>query len=392
MPPRPSRSDVSSPILPRLIVCPNRPIPHIPACRFDKATDLEVTLQKLAASGAADALILGGNDQYEREKEDDVPFPTAGNLLATGALKRAKFKTVVLAGHPEGHPGLGKDAASTAKVLAEKVEAALRAGHAVAVATQFCFNAQRLVAWLDCTRRQLNTLVARVAATWSADVAPPVMQIQYFIGLPGPTKRKKLQRIAKICEVPSLFLGSAFDLLDLNGDGNISDKELLAAAAVLGASPVQLRKLFQKYSGKDQLLQRSEFAAMVAALARDNSCEGKDSDVGTGEKSSLALGAAHSVSGPSVFVTTSPTPIKTQTVQKPQTTATSATDNGIVRPKEIVLALAAYCAQAAVAPGEVRLHWFPFGGSVKDPFGGVLKTAEVIHELCDGTWPTAICI
>ena len=58
-------------------------------------------------------------------------------------------------------------------------------------------------------------------------------RVTYHVGIPGPTKLSKLQRIAEICEVPSLFLGSAFDILDLDGDGEVDEQELLAAAVTL---------------------------------------------------------------------------------------------------------------------------------------------------------------
>jgi hypothetical protein len=87
-------------------------------------------------------------------------------------------------------------------------------GHTVAVASQFCFDAAVLTGWLARTRAAVDVAVARAAQ--GAVAVPPVV---YHIGVPGPTKPSKLKRIAEICEVPSLFLNSAFDVLDLDGDG-----------------------------------------------------------------------------------------------------------------------------------------------------------------------------
>jgi hypothetical protein len=52
-----------------------------------------------------------------------------------------------------------------------------------------------------------------------------------------------------------------------------------------------------------------------------------------------------------------------------------------VLPEEMVLAIAAYCEQAAIPDGEVVLHFFPFGG--------VAKSVELIAELVGGAWPVS---
>jgi len=48
-------------------------------------------------------------------------------------------------------------------------------------------------------------------------------------------------------------------------------------------------------------------------------------------------------------------------------------------PDEIALALAAYCAREKTAPGEIVLHWFPFGGWE--------KCLSLIGDMRDGSWP-----
>ena len=148
----------------------------------------------------------------------------------------------VLPGHPEGHPGLAKDRAASTALLAAKVATAVTAGHTVSVASQFCFDATTLISWLELTREAVSeALTAAAAAQQQGEGADPRddhtytsnTRVTYHVGIPGPTKLSKLQRIAEICEVPSLFLGSAFDILDLDGDGEVDEQELLAAAATL---------------------------------------------------------------------------------------------------------------------------------------------------------------
>ena len=49
-------------------------------------------------------------------------------------------------------------------------------------------------------------------------------------------------------------------------------------------------------------------------------------------------------------------------------------------PEELVLALAAYCEQAAVPEGEVCVHVLPFGG--------VAQSLEMLGRLRRGDWPS----
>jgi 5,10-methylenetetrahydrofolate reductase len=253
-------------------------IPHLPASRFDSGAQLHETLEQLSSAGCTELLLLGalllllllgtllllvlsgrcccdccrrpgGNDQHERAVSGAACFASAGELLAhdsATALQQHGFRHVVLAGHPEGHPGLGKDAEATTAMLAAKVSTAVAAGHTVSVASQFCFDTTTLISWLERTRTAVGEAVAAAGGRAAGSV-------RYFVGVPGPTRVSKLQRIAEICEVPSLFLGSAFDILDLDGDGEVTEPELLAAAATLHVEPAQLSQLYRKYSGADKV-------------------------------------------------------------------------------------------------------------------------------------------
>ena len=139
------------------------PVPHVPACRFGSEAAAAATLRRLVAAGGSQALLLGGNDQGERG-EQGVPFPGADELLRSGAPAAAAVRGVMLAGHPEGHPGLGNDAARTAALLEGKVATALRAGHTVSVVSQLCFDGGLLLSWLAKTRTALAQLAGEVAA------------------------------------------------------------------------------------------------------------------------------------------------------------------------------------------------------------------------------------
>ena len=171
------------------------PVPHLPASRFNSEEQLERTLAALARqctasdnctvnhrgqSVAPEILLLGGNDQHDRELDGSL-FPSASDLLATGALLRHGFDTIVLAGHPEGHPGLGKNVKKTMGLLAAKVQAAVTAGHSVAIASQFCFDTQVLIRWLSRAREAVHAAIVAAVDEGAPEPRPP----RYYIGVPG---------------------------------------------------------------------------------------------------------------------------------------------------------------------------------------------------------------
>lgn len=258
------------------------PVPHVPASRFRRSSHphpplggggggssdedaaahpgseevvgalpaLDATLRRLCLAGGERVMLVGGNDQYERRAE---AFESAGELLRTGALRRAGFRGVVLAGHPEGHVGLGGCRVATRELLISKVREASAQGLEVAVATQLCFDGDALTRWLAETRalvvrvaagrppvctRPLRSPAAPHTAGWRAiDCKSPVQctcvqrrklrcactsslqaptPVTFHVGVPGPTTRQKLARIAAICEVrtgagagPSTFVGNS---------------------------------------------------------------------------------------------------------------------------------------------------------------------------------------
>eukprot|EP01048_Picozoa_sp_COSAG05_P022760 COSAG05_NODE_4672_length_1415_cov_2.345745_3_plen_107_part_01 len=85
--------------------------------------------------------------------------------------------------------------------------AAVTAGHTVSVASQFCFDATTLISWLELTREAVSEAVtAAAAAQQQGEGSDPrdeqytSNRVTYHVGIPGPTKLSKLQRIAEICE------------------------------------------------------------------------------------------------------------------------------------------------------------------------------------------------
>ena len=206
------------------------PVPHLPACRFDSAAAVAPTLRRLRDAGSTHALLLlGGNDQQERA-EAGAPYGGADALLESGSVSAAAAGVgrIMIAGHPEGHPGLGFDKRKTAELLERKVRAAvIEQGYTeVTIVSQLCFDPPTLLEWLHSTRTQLAGLVGAIEAEtaasqqqWptaataaapasaegvgGASVAPSRVRLRYYVGVPGPTAAGRLKRVAQICEVAS---------------------------------------------------------------------------------------------------------------------------------------------------------------------------------------------
>lgn len=335
-----------------------RPVPHIPAARFGTTSEFRSVLSSLTDAGARELLLLGGNDLGERAQAGECAYPGgAADLVSSelDALRTRGVSRVALAGHPDGHPALGNHEGATRSMLVGKAQRLLAAGFDVVVATQFCFDARLLVGWLRRTRQALLILPGAKG------------RVSFRLGVPGPTPRKRLERIASICEVPSLFLSSAFDVLDRNNDGFVCLEELKTSLEVVGLARrgTKLHELYVKHAGADGLLGRDEFSKLLAEDAMASRTPSKATPLVHSDRPAAALTGA---SGPSVFVGGG------------EGTSKSSEE---VLPEELVQALAAYCEEEQLGADEVALHFFPFGG--------LAETLRLAAGLRNGTWPSLTC-
>src|SRR6516165_8739374 len=98
------------------------PVPHIAVRNFANAAALDDFLARL--HGEADvrrALVI------------------AGDRIESGVFRRRGFRSVSIAGYPQGHPRIGDD--ELLRAIAEKIAAAEATGLTVEIVTQFCFEA-----------------------------------------------------------------------------------------------------------------------------------------------------------------------------------------------------------------------------------------------------------
>lgn len=155
-----------------------RPVPHLAARAVPDPVTLRRMLAELGDAGVADLLLVAGSAGPVGAFRDTI------EILASGTLEEAGIRRVGVAGHPEGHPDVADDALMAALTTKSRVAAEHRLD--LHIVTQFCFDAEPLVAW----ERQIR----------AAGVRLPVR-----VGLPGLTSPARLVRFGLSCGVgPSL--------------------------------------------------------------------------------------------------------------------------------------------------------------------------------------------
>lgn len=156
------------------------PIPHIAARSIHDKAQLDSILKALKAEASVDeVLIIGGG--VDKPVGD---FASSMDILETGLIQGSGIGKIGVSGHPEGSPDIPTDA--LAHALAWKNEFAKKEGLDLYIETQFCFEAEQVLAWERDIRAAGNELPIR-------------------IGIPGPATIKTLFRFAQISGIgPSM--------------------------------------------------------------------------------------------------------------------------------------------------------------------------------------------
>ena len=156
------------------------PVPHFAARNIPNKQFLENNLRSLTQETGVDrVLVIAG-----AAKQPEGEFSDSMQLLDTGLFDRFGIKTIGLAGHPEGSPDMSDEA--IAQALAWKNSFAERTDAHLHLLTQFCFEAEPIIAWDKKLNAEGNTL--------------PI-----DIGIPGLATIKSLLAHAKACGVgPSM--------------------------------------------------------------------------------------------------------------------------------------------------------------------------------------------
>lgn len=157
-------------------------MPHFPARIIkDKPTLTEWINRYQGEAGVDQALLLAGG-----VAKPHGDFHSSMQLLETGAF--GDFKRLHVAGHPEGNKDIDPDGSDrlVMDALRWKQTFSDTTGADMALATQFAFDAQPIIAWADALR--------------DAGITLPI-----HIGIAGPAKLQTLIKFAIACGVgPSL--------------------------------------------------------------------------------------------------------------------------------------------------------------------------------------------
>jgi methylenetetrahydrofolate reductase (NADPH) len=157
-------------------------MPHFPArIIHDKATLADWVARYKGEADVKQALLLGGGVSTPAGD-----FDSSMQLMESGAFDG--FERLHIAGHPEGNRDIDKDGGDAIVMQALKWKQAFseRSDAQMAIATQFCFEAEPVIKWVD-----------RLAAEG--------IKIPVHIGIAGPAKLQTLIKFAIACGVgPSL--------------------------------------------------------------------------------------------------------------------------------------------------------------------------------------------
>lgn len=202
------------------------PMPHFSARRITSEDHFDDYLAAVVAeAGVRRAFVVAGDPP-----EPQGPYADSSALIATGAFERAGVTAIGIGGHPEGHPVMTPDECWA--VIDRKIAEIEARGMATLIVTQFAFDAQPVLAWLEALRGR--------------GIDAPVR-----IGVPGPAGIKRLLRFAAHCGVgasASVMKKYGVSLGNLLGSAG-PDKLVDAFAAGLGPEHGPVRLHFYPFGG-----------------------------------------------------------------------------------------------------------------------------------------------
>jgi methylenetetrahydrofolate reductase (NADPH) len=184
------------------------PVPHIAARTYENAADLDDFLARIRGdAGAEEVLVIAGDRDAPAG-----PYADAQAVLESGLLQRHGIRRIGISGYPDGHPKIGEE--ELWRALQAKLAVARRDDLTVHIVTQFCLEAERILAWLHLVRAR------------GVDV--PVR-----IGLAGPTSMRSLMRFALRCGVRASLKGM-FNPKAMQLMGDTAPDDIIAALADSG--------------------------------------------------------------------------------------------------------------------------------------------------------------
>ena len=192
-------------------------MPHIPARVIKNKAMLGDWLSMYQNEAGVDEalLIAGGSPKPIGDYDSSI------KLIESGLFDLAGFKRLHIAGHPEGNKDIDPDGEikNVSEALSWKQEFSKRTDAEMAIATQFCFDANVVKKWMD-------------------DIKDDGIDIPIHIGIAGPAKLQTLLKFSIECGI-----GSSMKILTTRA------KDI--TKILLPYEPTQVLKELAEYKAKD---------------------------------------------------------------------------------------------------------------------------------------------
>ncbi len=151
------------------------PVPHIAARKIRTESELDDALGRMREIGIDRVLVIAGD-----LSPPVGPFGSTLELLQTGLTERHLFRSVGIAGHPEGSRVVSDT--ELRRALVQKAEYAASTAVSMHIVTQFGFNALAVLDWEAALRRE--------------GIGLPV-----HVGMAGKATPQQLLRFAALCGI-----------------------------------------------------------------------------------------------------------------------------------------------------------------------------------------------
>jgi methylenetetrahydrofolate reductase (NADPH) len=140
------------------------PVPHIAARRLASADAAREFLALLRDEARVTRALLVAGDS----RVPVGPFDSSAALLETGLLEAHGIRSIGFAGYPEGHPRIAESAIEAARD--RKLAYAARNGLDAFLVSQFCFDPDAIVRWVERLRARGVTVPLRVGVAGIASI------------------------------------------------------------------------------------------------------------------------------------------------------------------------------------------------------------------------------
>ncbi|MBT6122507.1 MAG: metFprotein [Candidatus Puniceispirillum sp.] len=193
------------------------PVPHLAARSLKDTDQLDALLSAFTQkAGVSEVLVIGGGVDNPVGQ-----FASSIEVLNTGLIQKYGINNIGVAGHPEGSPDISDE--EIVEALGLKNDLAKRDGLNLYIETQFCFEADIVLAWEKSIREAGNNLPIRVGIPGPATIKT-LFRFAQVSGI-GPSMRfiaKQAKNVAKLMTVQSPHI-----LLDDLAEGMATDKDCM---------------------------------------------------------------------------------------------------------------------------------------------------------------------